>query len=613
MNLLDYACDTARLRGMSRDELTTLAADIREVVIDVVSRRGGHLGSNLGAVELSIALHRVFDSPRDRILFDTGHQTYVHKLLTGRWGEFDTLRRRSGLSGYASQSESEHDVIENSHASTALSYADGLAKSFELKGETGRCVAAVIGDGALTGGMAWEALNNLGSPCRRSVVVVLNDNGRSYSPTVGGLATHLAEVARNAGVRPTVFENLGLAYLGPVDGHDVLALEAAFTRARSLGRPVVVHVLTRKGFGYTPAENDMDEKFHAPGVFDIETGRKAAAAGQPWTGVFADEMVRIGAERPDIVAMTAAMMGPTGLTPFSQRYPTRTYDVGIAEQHAVASAAGLAIGGVKTVFAVYATFLNRAFDQVLMDVALHRLGVTFVLDRAGVTGDDGASHNGMWDMSMLQVVPGLEIAAPRDSSRLRELLREAIGVSCAPTVVRFPKGIVPSDIPSIGKLGAMDVLCCVGSQDVLVVAVGSMAETGVEAATLLRVQGIGATVVDPRWVKPLDSALIDASRKHRLVVVIEDNCRVGGVGDAVARLLRDFDVDTPVRTFGIPAEFLEHGKRAEILDEVGLNSRAIAKTVTEFLAQRPPIRWPLPSTLAPPYALSSETEMESAS
>jgi 1-deoxy-D-xylulose-5-phosphate synthase len=610
------------LKRLDPAELPQLAGEIRDLLVSVVSKNGGHLGPNLGAVELTIAMHRVFDSPRDRILFDTGHQAYVHKLLTGRH-DFGTLRQRGGLSGYPSQAESEHDVIENSHASTALSYADGLAKAFQLRGEGERFVVPFIGDGALTGGMAWEALNNIAAGKDRRVVIVVNDNGRSYSPTIGGLASHLADLRMTRGyehaldlIKRTVprapvvgnlaydalhgikkgikdilqpqgmFEDLGLKYVGPIDGHDEAAVEHALRKARAFGGPVIVHCITRKGFGYAPAENDEEECFHSPGLFDPATGRKLTKAGGPsWTSIFSEELVRLGAERPDIVAITAAMLHPTGLAAFADVYPERTYDVGIAEQHALTSAAGLALGGMHPVVAVYATFLNRGFDQLLMDVALHKLPVTVVLDRAGVTGDDGASHNGMWDMSILQVVPGLRIAAPRDGARLTEQLREAVEVTEGPTVVRFPKGPAGEDIEAVERTGGIDILVRSEDSDVLLVAAGAMAGTAVDAAKLIGAQGIGVTVVDPRWVKPLDEKLIGMAAEYRLVAVVEDNSRVGGVGDAVARLLRDGQVDVPVRTFGIPQAFLEHAKRADILHDIGLTPQGLARDITAAIAR----------------------------
>jgi len=620
-NLLESVKGPEDLKRLAADELPVLAAEIRDLLIASTARSGGHLGPNLGVVELTIAMHRVFDSPHDRILWDTGHQAYVHKMLTGRAGQFDTLRQEGGLSGYPSQTESEHDVIENSHASTALSYADGLAKAYRLRGEADRTVVAVIGDGALTGGMAWEALNNIAARKDLPLIIVVNDNGRSYSPTIGGLASHLASLRTDQryedvldfvkgtltrvpvvgspvydalhGVKKglkdvlapqVMFEDLGLKYIGLVDGHDEQAVESALRRARDFRRPVIVHVLTKKGFGYSPAENHDEDCFHSPGVFDPLTGEEKPKP-HGWTNVFGQEMVRLGAERRDIVAITAAMLGPVGLIPFSEAYPDRLYDVGIAEQHALTSAAGLALGGLHPVVALYATFLNRAFDQLLMDVALHRLPVTVVLDRSGVTGDDGASHNGMWDLSILQVVPGLSVAVPRDEPRLRELLAEAVEIDDGPSVVRYPKGAVATETEAVGRLGEMDVLRA-GDPDVLLVSVGPMAELCLEAADLLDAQGISATVVDPRWVKPLDEALVPAARAHKLVVVVEDNGRVGAVGDAVARMLRDADVDVPVRTYGIPQRFLDHAKRPKILSEIGLTSQDIARQITEAIAKR---------------------------
>ncbi len=595
------------LRGLTPEELLELAAEIRETLIRTTSRTGGHLGPNLGVVELTLGIHRVFDSPYDRVVFDTGHQSYVHKMLTGRAAEFDSLRQEGGLSGYPSQAESDHDIVENSHASTALSYADGLAKAYAVQGST-RHVVGVIGDGALTGGMAWEALNNIAIAKDSRLVIVVNDNERSYTPTIGGLATALTRLRTSPRYEPLLgqvkrglqsvpgvgvaaydalhamkkgmkdvlapqglFEDLGLKYVGPVDGHDLPAVEQALTAAKNFGGPVIVHVITRKGQGYDPAVRHEADQFHAPGAFDIDSGEEKPKA-RIWTDVFADEILEIGRSRPDVVALTAAMMHPVGLDRFQREFPERTFDVGIAEQHATTSAAGLAMGGLHPVFAVYATFLNRAFDQVLMDVALHRCGVTFVLDRSGVTGDDGASHNGMWDMSILQVVPGLQLAAPRDATRLRELLNEAVEVSDAPTVVRYPKGPPPSDIPAIDRIGRGEVLVREGAQDVLVVAVGSMAEVGVDVAARLQLEGLGVTVVDPRWVKPVDPALIELAREFRLVVSIEDNGVVGGCGATLLQALNAADVATPIRLHGIPQEFLGHAKRAAILARIGLNA-----------------------------------------
>ncbi|HEX4699530.1 MAG TPA: 1-deoxy-D-xylulose-5-phosphate synthase [Actinomycetes bacterium] len=619
MALLESIHGPADLRLLSTAELDTLAEEIRAFLISSVSRTGGHLGPNLGAVELTLALHRVFDSPRDRILWDTGHQAYVHKIVTGRAARFETLRQQGGLSGYPSAEESEHDVIANSHASTALSYADGLAKAYQLRGEGDRVVVAVVGDGSLTGGMAWEALNNIAADHTRRLVIVVNDNERSYSPTVGGLAHHLATLRTTRGyerflewgkqvlgrtpvVGPPIydalhgvkkglkdvvapqgmFEDLGLKYIGPVDGHDVEAVEHALRRARGFGGPVLVHCLTRKGLGYKHAEDDTNDHFHGIGVIDPETGQPLAASGTSWTKVFSEEMVALGGERDDVVAITAAMIIPVGLDAFASAYPSRTFDVGIAEQHATTSAAGLALGGMHPVVAVYATFLNRAFDQVLMDVALHRCGVTFCLDRSGVTGPDGASHHGMWDLAVLQVVPGLRFAAPRDAVTLREELREAIAVNDAPTVLRYPTGAVGPDLPALERVGGVDVMTRDGD-DVLLIAVGPMVETGLDVARRCAQQGIGVTVVDPRWVKPVPPVLVTMAAGVRAVVVVEDGVR-GGVSGAVAQALRDARVATPLRDFGVPAEFLDHATRAQVLTRIGLTAQDIARDIVETVS-----------------------------
>ncbi|MBC2875632.1 MULTISPECIES: 1-deoxy-D-xylulose-5-phosphate synthase [Streptomyces] len=644
MSLLENIRGPRDLKALGTEDLDELAEEIRHFLVHAVARTGGHLGPNLGVVELTIALHRSFDSPSDRVLWDTGHQSYVHKLLTGRQ-DFSKLRSKGGLSGYPSREESEHDVIENSHASTVLSWADGLAKANQVLGRWNRHVVAVIGDGALTGGMAWEALNNIAAAGDRPLIIVVNDNERSYAPTIGGLADHLATLRttdayerflargketiqglpligkplyeslhgakkgfKDAFAPQGMFEDLGLKYLGPIDGHDIAAVESALRRAKRFHGPVLVHVRTEKGRGYRPALEDEADRFHTVGVMNSLTGAPLTpAAGTSWTSVFGDEMVRIGAERPDVVALTAAMLHPVGLTKFAERFPERVWDVGIAEQHAATSAAGLATGGLHPVFAVYATFLNRAFDQVLMDVALHKCGVTFVLDRAGVTGTDGPSHNGMWDMSVLQVVPGLRIAAPRDATRLRDELREAVDVSDAPTVVRFPKATVGADIPAVDRVGGMDVLyrsdlsaetsagMCAEtsaetfvetSADVLLVSVGTMAEVALEAADLLAARGTGCTVVDPRWVKPVDPGLPALAAGHRMVAVVEDNSRTGGVGWAVAQALRDADVDLPVETIGIPEQFLAHAKRSEVLADLGLTPAEIAGRISAVLARK---------------------------
>jgi len=620
VRLLDTISGPRALKSLSADELPQLADEIRRLLIDwagspAVAQTSGHLGPNLGVVELTIALHRVFDSPRDKIVFDTGHQAYVHKLLTGRQGAFGTLRQRGGLSGYPSRAESEHDLVENSHASTSLSYADGLARAFRLRGETDRAVVAVIGDGALTGGMAWEALNNIAAAKDSRLVIVVNDNGWSYQQTVGGLAEHLTAIRvspryeavldyikttlsrapvagpplyrllhgvktglKDALAPQVLFEELGLKYLGPVDGHDEHVVEHALRRAREFAGPVLVHVITQKGRGYPPAEqNEVDCLHQVPST---------SAAPGTWSRAFGDELVAIGARRPDVVAVTAAMLHPTGLAPFAEAYPDRIYDVGIAEQHALTSAAGLAMGGLHPVVVLYATFLSRAFDQLLLDVALHRLPVTIALDRAGVTGPDGASHHGMWDGSLLQLVPGLRVAAPRDAARIAELLNEAVAVDDAPTVLRYPKGKTGAQAEAVGKLGGMDVLRYPESgliADVLVLGAGPMAVTGLQVADRLASSGTGATVVDPRWLKPVDAALVPAAREHRLVAVIEDNGEAGGFGDAVCRELRRNDIDTPVRTFGLPQRFLAHGTREEILADAGLTPERLVAAITSQL------------------------------
>ncbi|MFF3459139.1 1-deoxy-D-xylulose-5-phosphate synthase [Streptomyces sp. NPDC002730] len=620
MTILETIRGPRDLKALTDAELEDLAQEIREFLVHAVARTGGHLGPNLGVVELTVALHRVFDSPVDRILWDTGHQSYVHKLLTGRQ-DFSKLRGKGGLSGYPSREESEHDVIENSHASTVLGWADGLAKAHQVLGSSDH-VVAVIGDGALTGGMAWEALNNIAAAKDRPLIIVVNDNERSYAPTIGGLANHLATLRTTDGYErmlawgkdvlqhtPVVgkplyeslhgakkgfkdafapqgmFEDLGLKYVGPIDGHDIAAVESALRRAKRFHGPVLVHCLTEKGRGYQPALEDDADRFHTVGVMDPLTCEPLAPSNGPsWTSVFGDEIAEIGAERPDVVAITAAMLHPVGLTEFAERFPDRVWDVGIAEQHAAVSAAGLATGGLHPVVAVYATFLNRAFDQLLMDVALHKCGVTFVLDRAGVTGVDGPSHNGMWDMSILQVVPGLRIAAPRDADRLRQELREAVAVADAPTVLRFPKESVGEPIEAIGRIGGMDVLHRADDAEILLVSVGALAAVCLQTVELLGGRGLRCTVVDPRWVKPVDEQLAPLAAQHRLVAVVEDNSRNGGVGSAVGQSLRDAGVDVPLRTFGIPEQFLAHAKRGEVLADIGLTPVEIAGRISAAMA-----------------------------
>ncbi len=618
MQLLDSINGPADVQALTAAQMPLLAKEIREFLVDSVSKTGGHLGPNLGVVELTIALHRVFDSPRDSIVFDTGHQAYVHKLLTGRRGDFVNLRRKGGLSGYPSRTESEHDIVENSHASTALSWADGIAKARRLQGRRDRYTVAVIGDGALTGGMAWEAINNISADKDLPLVIVVNDNERSYAPTTGGLADHLATLRMTRGYErfldwgkntlartPVVgsamyetlhgmkkglkdivapqgmFEDLGLKYLGPVDGHDEVAVESALRRARAFGGPVLVHVITQKGRGYAPAREDEADRFHAVGVINPETGLAFAEGGRIWTDEFSDEMCEIGAERPDVVAVTAAMMIPVGLDKFAERFPDRVFDVGIAEQHAITMASGLAFAGLHPVVAVYATFLNRAFDQLLMDAGLHKAGVTVVLDRAGVTGTDGPSHNGMWDMAIGAVVPGLRLAAPRDGAQVRRQLREALEVSDGPTVLRFPKGVVAHPIDRVRQLGALDVLheTSQGAVDLLIVGVGVMAATSIGVAEKLEAQGVSVRVVDPRWVLPVRSDLLSAVDEATAVAVIEDNLVSGGIGSAVTLAVRQSGRSTSVHCFGIPKEFLRHASRSQVLEQIGLTPDAIATSL----------------------------------
>jgi 1-deoxy-D-xylulose-5-phosphate synthase len=616
----------ADLRRLEPEETAELAAEIRRFLIATVARTGGHLGPNLGVVELTIALHRVFDSPHDTLLWDTGHQAYVHKLLTGRLDGWERLKKAGGPSGYPSRAESEHDHVENSHASTSLSWADGLARAYALTGQQ-RHVVAVIGDGALTGGMAWEALNNIAAGRDRNVVIVVNDNGRSYAPTIGGLADRLASLrlqpgyervleagkdtlrrtpvvgrpiytglhALKAGVKDAIspqalFADLGLKYFGPVDGHDVAAMESALRRARHFGGPVIVHAVTRKGCGYPPAENDAAEQMHSPAAFDPSTGLPTGPASVGWTSVFSEEMVALGQARPDVVAITAAMLGPTGLVPFAEAFPDRCFDVGIAEQHALTSAAGLAAGGLHPVVAIYSTFLNRAFDQLLMDVALHRQAVTLVLDRAGVTGNDGPSHNGMWDLSILGVVPGIRVAAPRDAVTLREELAEAVAVDDGPTALRFPKGAVIATVPAVRRIGGVDVLRepPVGDEpSVLMVCVGVFGELGVAVAGRLAAHGVAVTVVDPRWVLPVPDALVGLAARHQLVVTVSDSGRHGGFGSALADPQRGAECDVPQRDLALPQQFLEHGNRADVLAAVGLTAQDVARRVTEWASALP--------------------------
>jgi 1-deoxy-D-xylulose-5-phosphate synthase len=617
--MLSQINSPADLAALSHEDLIELSAEIRGLLIEKVSKTGGHLGPNLGVVELTVAIHRVFESPKDVIVFDTGHQSYVHKMLTGRGGAFDTLRQRGGISGYPNRRESEHDVIENSHASTALSWGDGISRGFSLQGATDRHVVVVVGDGALTGGMSWEALNNIAPEQKRNLVIVVNDNERSYSPTIGGVATYLSTLRVTSGYEkfldwgkevlhktPVVgvpiyetlhgmkkgikdivapqgmFEDLGLKYLGPIDGHDIAAMERALHQAKEYGAPILVHAITEKGKGHKPAVADEAEKFHAVGVIDPESGEPLSKSGTSWTKVFAQELVEIGKTRKDIVAITAAMLGPTGLDQFQAAYPDRTIDVGIAEQHAVTSAAGLAFTGLHPVVAVYSTFLNRAFDQLLLDVALHKAGVTFVLDRSGVTGDDGPSHHGIWDLALTGIVPTMHVAAPRDGARLKELLREAVSINDAPSMVRFPKGAVQEDIPAFERRDGIDVLYRGESADVLMISVGAMAAIAVEAASSAYREGVGVTVIDPRWVKPLPESLVRMAERYKSVVVLEDGIRHAGIGSSISEMFRDAGVLIPLHSIGVPLEFIEHSKRGEIMNDIGITAQNISRSVVEW-------------------------------
>jgi 1-deoxy-D-xylulose-5-phosphate synthase len=633
MAILDSVNGPEDLKSLTHKQLLELAQEIRDFLISKVAKTGGHLGPNLGVVETTIAIHKVFDSPNDSIVFDTGHQSYVHKILTGR-KDFDTLRQKDGLAGYPQRSESVHDIVESSHASSSLSWADGIAKAYKLTEQNDRYVIAVVGDGALTGGMTWEALNNISDDNDRKLVIVVNDNGRSYAPTIGGLARYLNGIRtekfyrrlyrlskkvffkfgtigrmaystlRGAGkgllgsfAPKGMFPNLDLKYIGPVDGHDLHAMEAALKQAKKYANPVIVHAITQKGKGYDPAVSDEADQFHAVGQIDPDTGVSIESSGKKsWTSVFADELVSIADNNKSVVGITAAMLIPVGMHKFAAKYPDRVFDVGIAEQHAVTSSAGMAFGGLHPLVAVYATFMNRAFDQVLMDVALHKAGVTFVLDRAGVTGPDGASHHGMWDLAMLQIVPGIRIASPRDEARLREQLTEAVAISDAPTVIRFSKGTVANELPAIRRLeDGVDVLHESSAKDVLILTVGAMAETGVQVAKMLSDQGIGSTVVDPRWVIPVPKSIVKMAADHRLVVTIEDGIRVGGIGTRVRQDLRAAQIDTALSEIGLPDEFLEHASRNEILERVGLTAQSISREiVAQVLGSRVPHARPMP-------------------
>jgi len=611
----------ATLRVMSPAESKKFASEIREFLIDKVSKTGGHLGPNLGVVELTIAIHRVFDSPKDVVLFDTGHQSYVHKILTGRADQFDLLRQRNGISGYPNRRESAHDVIENSHASTALSWADGISRGFSLTGQSDRHVVAVVGDGALTGGMSWEALNNLSPESDRNLVIVVNDNERSYSPTIGGLATYLTTLRASKeyerilgrgkrmlhktpvvgkyiygtlhgmkkGIKDMVapqgmFEDLGFKYLGPIDGHDISAMEKTLQIAKEFGSPVIVHAITEKGRGYTPAIEDMAEKFHAVGIVDPVTGKPLKASAPSWTNVFSEEITQIGRENSKIVAITAAMLGPTGLDKFAQSFPERTIDVGIAEQHAVTSAAGLSYAGMHPVIAIYSTFLNRAFDQLLLDVALHNAGVTFVLDRSGITGDDGPSHHGIWDLALTGIVPNMHVGAPRDGARLKEILRQSVAIQNAPSMIRFPKGAVPADIPALERISGTDILHRGANKQVLLVSVGSMASMAMEVASLAKKQSIEITVIDPLWVKPISPDVIAMCGQYGTVIVMEDGIKHAGIASTISEALREAGSNCVLHSIGVPLEFIEHSKRNEILEDLAITPAEIVQQISGWIS-----------------------------
>jgi 1-deoxy-D-xylulose-5-phosphate synthase len=632
MTLLSSIKSPSDLKELTHVQLNQLSQEIREYLVETITTTGGHLGPNLGVVELTLAIHRIFDSPKDSIIFDTGHQSYVHKLVTGRT-DLSKIRSKDGIAGYPQRGESEHDVVESSHASSSLAWADGIARAHKMQGANDRFVVAVIGDGALTGGMAWESLNNITDDNDRNLVIVVNDNGRSYAPTIGGLSKYLNNIrteprykkmyrasrklfmkfgfigrmiyatARGAGkgllgtfAPKGMFPNLDLKYIGPIDGHDIEALDQALKQAKQYGAPVIVHAITQKGRGFSLAEDHIEDQFHAVGQIDKTTGKSLEKSkGPSWTSVFADEIVALAEKNEKVVGITAAMLIPVGLNKMAERFPDRVFDVGIAEQHAVASSAGLAFGGLHPVVAIYSTFVNRAFDQVLMDVALHKAGVTFVLDRAGITGPDGASHHGMWDLALLQIVPGIEIAAPRDATSLREELGEAIAISDRPTVLRFPKGTAIEDIPAIRRFAdGVEVLAEASAKDVLIVSVGAMAETALKVSALLAAHGIGATVIDPRWVVPVRPSVIELAKAHRLVVTIEDGVKVGGIGTRIRQDLRAHQVDTALNEVGLPDEFLEHASRSEILDRVGLTEQAIAQDiVANVLGSKVPHAKPL--------------------
>ncbi|WP_315334885.1 1-deoxy-D-xylulose-5-phosphate synthase [Propionibacterium acidifaciens] len=617
MALLDRIRKPSDLRTLTAGELRSLAQEIRQFLVTNVARTGGHLGPNLGVVELTMAIHLVFDSPKDPIVFDVGHQSYVHKILTGRADGFDRLRQKGGLSGYPNRGESEHDWFENSHASAGLSWSEGMARAFALTGQRDRTVVTVVGDGALTGGMAWEALNNIADEPELPMVIVVNDNGRSYSPTVGGLSRQLSglrtdpryerameSLKANVSHTPLVgrpaydllhglkiglkdvlapqglFSDLGLKYIGPIDGHDLEALTIAMRQAKGFGGPVIVHAITRKGKGFVPAENHERDRFHAIGRIDECTGEPLTPSVEAtWTDAFGAELVALGAEREDLVALTAAMLHPVGLGRFAAAHPDRVFDVGIAEQHAMGAAAGMARAGLHPIVAVYSSFLNRAFDQLLLDVGMHHLGVTVVLDRAGVTGSDGASHDGVWDCSIAGLVPGIHLACPRDATRLRAALREAVDIDDAPSLIRYSKDKLPDPIEAVDRRDGVDVLARGERPEVLLIGFGQLTGTALGVARILAARGLSVTVVDPLWALPMAEPLLAMAAEHALVVTIEDNQVVGGLGSQLELALDAASVEVPMRQFGIPQEYLPVATRAEVLSDLGLTAEPIAESV----------------------------------
>jgi 1-deoxy-D-xylulose-5-phosphate synthase len=618
------------LRRLNYDQLAVLATEVREFIVQAVSAANtGHLGSNLGVVELTLALHRVFTSPRDYLIWDTGHQAYVHKIVTGRRDMFTTLRQADGLSGYPSRAESVHDWVENSHASTALCYAHGLAAAVKRSPNPDRQVVAIVGDGALTGGMAYEGLNNLGHSGSR-VIVILNDNGRSYAPTISRMSESLSRLRLHPGVSsarrrveaavkelpkvgnlaysslqgfysavreviepPAFFETLGVRYVGPLDGHDIAGMEQAFRQAAAFDGPIVVHVLTQKGRGYKPAEEDEEKCLHDAAAFDPAVGpTESSRALKGYTLAFSDVMLELAEQRDDLVAITAAMPGPTGLLPFQQRFPDRFFDVGIAEQAAVTSAAGMAMGGLRPVVAVYSTFLSRAFDQLNLDVGLHGLPVVFALDRAGITGDDGASHHGILDMALCLKVPGMTIFAPSSAQELKVMMRTALELS-GPSVVRYPKTAARQVSANQVGSGLTARLVRRGDGSVCILAVGKLVEAAEEAATLLATEGVEVTVWDVRVVRPLDPVMVADAGRHSFLVTVEDGVRIGGAGDFIVDAIADLHPgrqSPPVLNLGVPTAYIQHAKPERVLSHLGLDGPGIAASIFKVIEHIPDLQ-----------------------